>query len=98
MQINGSFNSTKYYTEIMACRRSLAAVPGWTGPLMNSSIHFVEHQLHTPHIATDYGIHDSINVTRMLPWHTKAPDFKNIECMKSSEAPTEIEIESQPIA
>ena len=38
-----------------------------------------------------YGIHDSINVTKMLPCPTKAPDFKNIECLKSSEAPIEME-------
>ena len=45
----------------------------------------------TSHSATGYSIHDSINATRMLPWITKAPDFKSIECLKSSEAPVEME-------
>ena len=34
---------------------------------------------------------DSINVTRMLPWPILAPDFKSFECLKSSEAPIEME-------
>ena len=32
----------------------------------------------------------SINVTRMLSWPTKAPNFKSIECLKSFEAPIEM--------
>ena len=43
----------------------------------------------------DYGIHDSIKVTRIIPCPTKAPDFKSNECLKSSEAPIEIEYHSQ---
>ena len=66
---------------------SLPAVPGCSGLPRSSSLHFVGQQLHTPRSATGYGIHNSINMTNMLPWPTKAPDFKIIECLKSSEAP-----------
>ena len=57
-------------------RRQVCWVHGWLG-LMVSSLGYV--------------IHDSINVTKVLPWPIKANDFKSIECLKSSEAPVEME-------
>ena len=57
-------------------RRQVCCVRGWLGSRC---------------VQSRLGIHDSINVTRMLPWPTNASDFTSIECLKSSEVLNEME-------